>query len=568
MNPNAGQTEKKLSESPGSEPNESSPESETKISTMSVPSDGKPDEPSSPPPKENQPIPSPLELAWKTIYTDAGITIDETFFPYLTWAQGLKSHKDLIKQAIESIPFELVEQRINAGQNLILIRTPTGGYRCEFLYPARVFKPTLYLIETYRLSTYLGSYSAGHTINTFSLLPGEQTRIKIETLQHIHSDTAYSFLDDTSETSINEFTSEMQNDASNESSYSDESSASVNRSQASEFAYHANIKGGADWGVYNVEAEAGIEGKLSSDIQSNSSVQIGSARSQFSKNAAKVASSQVANASRQRQINLKTTTSKDESTKTLNERVIQNFNTSRTVNYIFRQMNQEYYVMLHLVDVQVGIDFGDHSLDGVAALPELGKRLRLALKPDHLADVIGMITKQYTEMLDYAGKQANGFLIETVLPVKNPTAADSVWRINPDYTTPYTDDKNDHKFTFDVPGVIVNIHKLAMRTDGVMVEALLGQNPALDEETYAIIREIHREQRLKNDLLDLRLDTVRKGVDRQATLFTKVFPGPMDVQNDPRQVELIKRLFPALMNGNNFESPNTDESEEEGNSEG
>ncbi len=42
-------------------------------------------------------------------------------------------------------------------------------------------KPSITLVESYRLTSFLGDYGAGRTIKTFSLLPGEKTKISIKT---------------------------------------------------------------------------------------------------------------------------------------------------------------------------------------------------------------------------------------------------------------------------------------------------------------------------------------------------------------------------------------------------
>ena len=57
--------------------------------------------------------------------------------------------------------------------------------------------PRVYLVETYRLSSFLGVYGAGKTIKTFSLFPGEKTKISVKTYAKRETDAkdASSILD-------------------------------------------------------------------------------------------------------------------------------------------------------------------------------------------------------------------------------------------------------------------------------------------------------------------------------------------------------------------------------------
>lgn len=66
-------------------------------------------------------------------------------------------------------------------QDFAVYRATSGEYRYRFVqkraHPQP--RPRLLLIEQYRLSSFLGQYGAGRTIKTFSLLPGEETKIFI-----------------------------------------------------------------------------------------------------------------------------------------------------------------------------------------------------------------------------------------------------------------------------------------------------------------------------------------------------------------------------------------------------
>ena len=52
-------------------------------------------------------------------------------------------------------------------------------------------------------------------------------------------------------------------------------------------------------------------------------------------------------------------------------REIENINVGRTLNFVFRQMNQEFITILHLVDVRVAYFNGDPDYTREVTLPQL-----------------------------------------------------------------------------------------------------------------------------------------------------------------------------------------------------
>src|SRR5690606_31183014 len=69
-----------------------------------------------------------------------------------------------------------------------------GCFETQIKYikePETVF-PYFAVIEEYTTCSYLGDYSAGRTIKTFSLLPGEKTTITVRTYKDITSTKSYS----------------------------------------------------------------------------------------------------------------------------------------------------------------------------------------------------------------------------------------------------------------------------------------------------------------------------------------------------------------------------------------
>lgn len=100
---------------------------------------------------------------------------------------------------------------------------------------ARPLKPTprIYLLEQYKICSYLGNYGMGKTVSTFTLLPGEKTTISVKTYQDITTTKSKSenVIDSLTEASSEEFENTLKDESgtkdSNTSSSSSTDSASL-----------------------------------------------------------------------------------------------------------------------------------------------------------------------------------------------------------------------------------------------------------------------------------------------------------------------------------------------------
>ena len=72
-----------------------------------------------------------------------------------------------------------------------------------------------------------------------------------------------------------------------------------------------------------------------------------------------------------------------------------------------------------------------------------------------------------------------------------------VWQFNRELVTEYTDPTTGVSFT--VPGVVMSVRKNVMRTEGLMVEAVLGVAPSLDAYNGALQDEALRERQVANE---------------------------------------------------------------------
>ncbi|MFC4775267.1 Ig-like domain-containing protein [Paenibacillus sp. GCM10023252] len=342
------------------------------------------------------------------------------------------------------------------------------------------------LVESYRMSSYLANYGAGRTIKTFSLLPGERSKISIRSYAQ-NETTAKS-----AATILDSVTDEISEEFEN----------SIAREQADKKNYNESNE-------YKIEGEAGVSwGWGSASISAGYSGGTNSAREQFAKNVVNTTQKHVAKASARRDVQINTTYEEKSTTteETAIIREFENINMSRTLNFVFRQMNQEFITFLHLVDVRIGF-FRTDTVNGEekntyqeVTLPQLDALLAQTIVADKRIEVRNAILHQLTNIFDYQDRhhsfvEEEPFLDENgqVIPLTQ------YLRVKKDYVSTYESASGS---TIDVPGIILAANRHVLRTDGIVVEALLGQGEALDTYSRNLQSETVREKELRNTLLE------------------------------------------------------------------
>lgn len=340
------------------------------------------------------------------------------------------------------------------GQHLVGTRLVDGSDKVEPQPnpdPERP-NPHFYLIESVRLSSFLGDYGAGRIVKTFSLLPGEKTKISVRTFLSKESTRkqASSVLDSVTQESATDL------EESVESEQSDQSKLETTKE------YYADVKGSASWGWGSASASAGVKGSTNA------------AREESIRNIAKATEKHSMKASAKREVQINT--SYEETTKaeeeTAVERVIENINLSRTLNFVFRQMNQQFVTLLHLTDVRIGFFNGDRSSRREVPIYRLDDLLNGIVQPAKHTQVRQVILDQLNDIRDADGKFVD--VLEEVSVAPN----DSYLKFSSKLSATVTDN-SDREFT--VQGVLLHRADLVMRTEGVIVEALLGNGDALDD---------------------------------------------------------------------------------------
>ncbi|MFD1953105.1 Ig-like domain-containing protein [Paenibacillus thailandensis] len=338
------------------------------------------------------------------------------------------------------------------------------------------------LIESYRLSSFCGQYGLGRELNTFSLLPGEKSKITVRSYTQSEESRkeASSILDSVTDEIAKEF----------EESIGAETSNKVVYEESDQYKLEGNM--GISWG-----------GFLSASASASTSGTTNAAREQLTKNIVNAAEKHVAKASARRDLKVETTyeIKTTDTEENVIVREIENVNMSRTLNFVFRQMNQEFITLLHLVDLRIGYFCADNNYYREVTLPELDTLLNEVIVPEKITEIRNAILNQLTNIFDYQDRH-HVFVEEELFTGSDgkPVPNSSYLRVKKDYISEYYDEST--KSTIKVPGIIMAANRHVLRTDGIAVDALLGQGEALDDYSRSLQEQTVREKELRNDMLE------------------------------------------------------------------
>ncbi|HVO61288.1 MAG TPA: LamG domain-containing protein [Terriglobales bacterium] len=416
------------------------------------------------------------------------------------------------REAIRDLEFETFNAFYESGHHLILRRNFFGATEYAFVQnPPPTVKPQLMLVEEYRLSSFLGSYGVGRTLKTFSLLPGEKTKLTIRTASR--STTAakqsQSILDSYSQESASDFETSLNEEKTDRFSTSSEVSAKV------------SVEASGSWGFGKASASASMEGSSNS------------AREQFAKSVSNATAKHAAKASANRNVQIDTTTETTvtEEKETEIVREIENINVGRTLNFVFCQMNQEVISLLHLIDVRIGYTNGIEPLRE-AALYELPDLLERVVIDDarERKNVQQRIENEIKKIRNYRGLEVENF----VLPVKDG-GGDGRCTINRDFASEFIEPAT--KTPARVPGIIISFQSIVMRTEDVAVDSLVGQGSALDLYSEKLQDEENRRKKLANDTAEVQNRLMESDLKRNEAMLALV---------QKKDVDLLKAFAEAL----------------------
>jgi hypothetical protein len=423
-----------------------------------------------PPPEKRTPVKGldfntlkqAVENGMATSFADSklfpNIRLGTTALRFVTKSNpGLQVASDLpISPKLAQLDANEVATMMQAGRRLNIYTTMFGTLTHNYITdPAeakREPRPQLLLVETYRLSSFLGTYGAGRIVKTFTLLPGEKTKVSVRTFLKTEEQRkqASSILDSFTQESASDFESTIAEEQTDKETYEEN------------FEYYAEAQAKASWGWGSAKVKAGVKGGSNS------------AREEFSKNARSSIAKHAMKTSAKRDVEINTSyeVSETEEQETSIEREIENINLSRTMNFVFRQMNQEFITVLSLVDVRLAFFNGFAETRREVTLPELDTLLEEYIVEDKRPQVANDIIVALENILDYKDD------LQSIVEKKVIDAGNEYFRIKKDIVSTHTDAITGTQVT--VPGIILSVMTNVLRTEGVIVEAILGVGDALD----------------------------------------------------------------------------------------
>jgi hypothetical protein len=376
-----------------------------------------------------------------------------------------------------------------------------GTYSGANPQPAQT-TPTLFLIEEYMVSSFATDYGLGKTVRTVTLLPGEQMDINLRTWRSStqREQQGSSIFDSVSQASTAKFSGQVQQQSSNRS-------LTVN-----DLSWHAEASvSGGFLGFVSASVSGGGGGSLHAERESFAST-MSNAIDEHAQEASSAREASVTSNSE-----MESTAGSEETT----SRVIRNVNMRRTLNFVFRELNQRFDTYTHLVGVKVA--FSNGTAGSWVETPVSGLRgfLRRLLNAPAMADavasaIVGEISAifdvndapvQALETVAF-GTDANGprwSAPAAPAPQQDaagnwiypPPTANTFYRfrrgplsVRPDGHAPVP---------YPVDGVVIALSEVVLRTDSVVVEALLGQADALDEYAMASQKADAEAKSLVND---------------------------------------------------------------------
>jgi hypothetical protein len=165
-------------------------------------------------------------------------------------------------------------------------------------------------------------------------------------------------------------------------------------------------------------------------------------------------------------------------------------------------------------------------------LPELDALLEEVIVPEKRAEVRTDIIRQLSNIFDYKDRR-HQFVQEEPMRDHNGQIIplSQYLRVRKDYTSTYLDEATGTQIK--VPGIILDASKYVLRTEGVIVEALLGQGDALDAYSHGLQDAAVREKNLANDRAraeirkeQLALQIIESKDEEKAKLFAQLNPPP------------------------------------------
>ncbi len=393
-----------------------------------------------------------------------------------------------------NVAIEETAHAVNDGLKPIAVNTLGGATTLQFIPPPPKPQPRLYLIEEYRICSYLTDYGAGKTLSTISLLPGEKRTISLRTYRDSEStrtDTE-NILDSFSQESADEFEELIES----ESGFS----SNVSSSQSNTTAGETGLSVGVD--LFGL-VELGVGGEIESSGTKESSV----TQDSYVDTLSRALSKHVEQSSYKREVEVNTTTSESVSEGEEHSivREVANINLSRVLNFVVRQLLQKYVTITYLHSVRVAFSNGYPESITPMELYALDEVLPRFISPKHLEEAKAEILKPYCAVFNHR-QQPKRFIEKVDRVIKNceflkdGERRQTFYRKDPSLT--------DKAEGIEVPGVIKKVQFNVLRTPAVIIDALMGQGESLDCYNQKLQAAAVDRSDLNNDITRTALEII------------------------------------------------------------
>lgn len=356
-------------------------------------------------------------------------------------------------------------------------------------------QPAMYIVEVYGITSFAGDYGLGRTVKTFSLLPGEKTTLAVRTWRTTRESKSRSssIIDSIDESSSDRFVKACEHE--------------VGSSATQGTAERAYIEGEVSGGFLFVGGSS-----YGSDRQ-----EIINERSDFARSLSGTVREHAYEASNARVTTVSSSAETDTETgeEITSERVIRNINLRRTLNFVFRELNQSFTTLTHLKDIRIAFSLGTPGTWNEVPLSGLWPLLTNAIPdPAERSETARILLRQIAIVMDesdeprcvlQAMRKATEFKPEDVKPSDIDTLAEPSSSLMYRFArnkkaNAATSNERDAIAQTAAPfvnGVVVARQEVTMRTDSVIVEALLGRANALDRFARAMQdAKVEREAQL------------------------------------------------------------------------
>ena len=425
---------------------------------------------------------------------------------------------------------ESIAQRIVDSYMPIAFVGFSGTVDFRFEKKQTVATPQLSIVLHYKMASFLGDYGAGETVKTFSLLPGEKTTITIKQYQQKEETRKKT------ENVVDSFSESSANDLQNSIDTENKFSMSNKQDQTQSKSRTVGVNGGLTLAKVNIGGSVNQTNAKTSSINSAIETQVNSLT--------KAVSHQVNKTDALRKIDVNSETSQKftESTEETIVRQLENPNKSRVLNFVFRQLLQDYFTLTYLDDVTIYFSNGLPNSERTVKLPQLDSLLYEMLNTEaDVTDVRKTILTYLCSIYDYQGVRTTFAEQVTENLVDLSGAAQQT-------LTFYRKNKNLSQTYLEktVKGIVLNVTHRTLRTPSLIVEALLGQGEGLDcynmqLQDAAVENAVLQNTKLKHEIGKMGAET---SLINQNRIKMKSAINLIDDIKDPVQrAELYKKVF-------------------------